>query len=181
MISNLWLNLLSLCTLSCCGFWWTRFSADMRGRETNVSRWPWRQRDWLFPPSTLASVVYCRTAFAHFVMQHTVCVFNVKWLNEKVVLQWLVCCGDELKSLSSTAMALYDRIKGTQINVTEQNAVRDAHMSPHLQQVKIWKRWEVEMREWLKLPNVKSLVHLHPSKNVSECVLYMKMKDSYTS
>lgn len=36
-----------------------------------------------------------RTAFSHFVMQHTVCVSNVKWLNEKVVLQQLVCCRDK--------------------------------------------------------------------------------------
>lgn len=39
---------------------------------------------------------YWRTAFSHFVMQHTVCVFNVKWLNENIVLQRLGCfCGTD--------------------------------------------------------------------------------------
>lgn len=68
---------------------------------------PWRGEhkcvSLLSPAPTLAvSSVYVsfscyrRTAFSHFVMQHTVCVFNVKWLNENIVLQRLGCfCGTD--------------------------------------------------------------------------------------
>lgn len=85
-------NLLSVCTRSSCGFWWAQppqACRDERVAPPGSSNGP--------PPLiSLAPVVATGRRFLILWCSITVCVSNVKWLNEKVVLQGWVCCRDKI-------------------------------------------------------------------------------------